>query len=90
MEVLTVEPFCNEHLLRSCSEEELECGIQLQRLPANTGANMVWVGGSGERLCGVLIWPKELKASLWFPALTLDARFGLPLLLGLTSGATQT
>lgn len=61
MEVLTVEPFCNEHPLRSCSEEELEVGFELQRLPANTGANMVWVGGSGERLAVSLSGPRNSR-----------------------------
>ena len=38
-------------------------------------------GRQGGTPCGVLIWPKGLKASLWFPALTLDARLGLLLTL---------
>lgn len=61
MEVLTVEPFCNEHPLCSCSVEELEVGFEPQRLPANTGANMVWVGGREERLAVSLSGPRDSR-----------------------------
>ena len=63
MEVLTVEPFCNEHPLItcSCSVEELEVGFEPQGLPANTGANMVWLGGREERLVVSLSGPGDSR-----------------------------
>ena len=49
-------------------------GIRTQRLPGNMEAN---VGGREGRFAGP-VWSRGVKASPWFPALTLDATLGLP------------
>ena len=45
----------------SCSVEELEVGFEPQGLPANTGANMVWLGGREERLVVSLSGPGDSR-----------------------------